>query len=159
MSTAENKAIVLKFYQAFDNRNIEQALDLLAPNFIAHLAGIPESLNNEDFKQFGMRFYSTFTDSQHQFDEVIVAGNKVVTCGTFTARHTGEFQNLPPTDKQIKISMCIIDIVENGKIIEHWGQGDAQGLMQQLGILFFPSPKLIFYILKNICLKFLRDFR
>jgi hypothetical protein len=25
MSTEENKAIVLKFYQAFDNRNIEQA--------------------------------------------------------------------------------------------------------------------------------------
>jgi predicted ester cyclase len=159
MLTEENKAIVLKFYQAFDNRNIEQALDLLAPNFIAHMAGIPESLNNEDFKQFGMMFYSAFTDSQHQFDEVIVAGNKVVTCGTFIAKHTGEFQNLPPTGKQIKISIMHIDIVKNGKIIEHWGQGDAQGLMQQLGILFFPSPKLIFHIVKNICLKFLTAFK
>jgi predicted ester cyclase len=29
-----------------------------------------------------------------------------------------------------------IDRVENGQIAEHWGQGDALGLMQQLGIVF-----------------------
>lgn len=40
MSTEKNKAIVLQFYQAFDDRNIEQALDALAPNFIAHMAGL-----------------------------------------------------------------------------------------------------------------------
>ncbi|MGL5796424.1 MAG: ester cyclase [Waterburya sp.] len=153
MSIKASKAIVLEFYQAFDNRDIEQALSLIAPNFVAHMAGIPKPLNGEAFKQFGMRFYSAFTDSQHQFDEVIVEGDKVVTCGTFTARHSSEFQGLPPTGKQIKIAIMHIDRVENGKIIEHWGQGDAQGLMQQLGIMFFPSPKLILYILKNILLK------
>ena len=31
-----------------------------------------------------------------------------------------------------------IDKVENGKIVEHWGQGDARGLMKQLGIIFLP---------------------
>lgn len=158
MSNEENKAIVLKFYQAFDHRNIEQALDFLAPNFIAHMAGIPEPLDSDSFRQFGMEFYSAFTDGQHQFDEVIVEGNKVVTCGTFTAKHLGEFQDIPPTGKQIKISIMHIDRVENGKIVEHWGQGDAQGLMQQLGIMFLPSPKLIPYILKNILFKVLKGY-
>jgi predicted ester cyclase len=153
MLIVDSKAIVLKFYQAFDNRNIEQALNFLAPNFVAHMAGIPEPLDSEGFKQFGMAFYSAFTNGQHQFDEVIVEGNKVVTCGTFTARHLGEFQGIPPTGKQIKISIMHIDRVEDSKIVEHWGQGDAQGLMQQLGIMFFPSPKLIPSILKNILFK------
>jgi predicted ester cyclase len=139
--------------QAFDNRNIEQALNFLSPNFVAYMAGIPEPLDSKSFKHFGMAFYSAFTDGQHQFDEVIVEGNKVVTCGTFTARHLGEFQGIPPTGKQIKISIMHIDRVENSKIVEHWGQGDAQGLMQQLGIMFFPSPKLIPSILKNILFK------
>ena len=153
MSIEESRDTVLKFYQAFDNRNIEQAFNLLAPNFVAHMAGIPESLDSNGFRKFGMEFYSAFADGQHQFDEIIVEGNKVVTCGTFTARHLGEFQGLPPTGKQIEISIMHIDRVEDGLIVEHWGQGDAQGLMQQLGIMFLPSPKLVPYILKNILSK------
>ncbi len=149
MSTEDPQTIVLEFYKSFDDRNIEQAFTFLAPNFTAYMAGIPEPMNDEAFKQFGMEFYSAFAEGQHKFDEIIVADNKVVTCGTFTATHLGEFQGLPPTGKQIKISIMHIDRVENGKIIEHWGQGDAQGLMQQLGIMFLPSPKLIPHIAKN----------
>jgi hypothetical protein len=48
--------IIPQFTNA-DNRNIDQALALLAPNFTAHLAGIPEPLEQESFKQFGMTFY------------------------------------------------------------------------------------------------------
>ncbi len=156
MSIKESKTFVLEFYQAFDNRNIEQALELLAPNFVAHMAGLPKPLDAEGFRDFGMKFYSAFTNSKHQFEQVIVEENKVVTCGTFTAKHLGEFQGIPPTNKQIEISIMHIDRVENGKIVEHWGQGDAQGLMQQLGIMFLLSPKLVPSILKNILSKLLK---
>ncbi len=154
MLTEQNKAIVLQFYKAFDDRKIEQALDLLAPNFIAHLAGVPQPLDGEGFKQFGMSFYSAFSQGQHKFDEIIVAGDRVVTCGTFTATHLGEFQGLPPTGKQISLSIMHIDRIEDGKIVEHWGQGDALGLMQQLGIVFLPGPKLFPHILRGIISKF-----
>lgn len=63
--------------------------------------------------------------------------------------HTGDFQGLPPTLKQIQIAIMHIDRVEDSKIVEHWGQGDTQGLMRQLSIMFLPSPKLILPILKN----------
>lgn len=153
MLTEQNKALVLEFYKAFDERKMEQALDLLAPNFVAHLAGVPEPLDGEGFKQFGMSFYLAFGQGQHIFDEVVVADDKVVTCGTFTAMHLGEFQGLPPTGKQIRLSIMHIDRVEDGKIAEHWGQGDALGLMQQLGIVFLPGPKLLPYILKGVSSK------
>jgi predicted ester cyclase len=153
MLTEQNKALVLQFYKSFDDRKMEQALDLLAPNFVAHLAGLPEPLDGEGFKQFGMSFYLAFSQGKHIFDEVIVSDDRVVTCGTFTATHLGEFQGLPPTGKQISLSIMHIDRVEDGKIVEHWGQGDALGLMQQLGIIFFPSPKLLPSILKGIASK------
>lgn len=153
MSTEKNKAIVLQFYKAFDYRNIDQALSLLAPNFVAHMAGIPEPLDRDEFKQFGMAFYLAFTNGQHTFDEVIVEGDKVVTCGTFIATHLGDFQGLPPTGKQIKLLIMHIDRVEDGKIVEHWGQGDALGLMQQLGIVFLPGPVLLTHILKSLLSK------
>jgi steroid delta-isomerase-like uncharacterized protein len=153
MSTEENKAIVLQFYKAFDNRNIDQALALLAPNFVAHIAGVSEPLNSDRFKKFGMAFYLAFTNGQHTFDEIIIEGDKVVTCGTFAATHLGEFQNLPPTGKQIKLSIMHIDRIDDGKIIEHWGQGDALGLMQQLGVVFLPGPALLPRILKSLLSK------
>jgi len=153
MLTEQNKALVLQFYKAFDDRHIEQALDLLAPDFVAHLAGMPEPLDGEAFKQFGLSFYLAFSQGQHRFDEVIVADDKVVTCGTFTATHLGEFQGLPPTGKQINLSIMHIDRVNDGKIVEHWGQGDALGLMQQLGIVLLPGPKLLPYILKGMASK------
>ncbi len=81
MLSQQNKAIVLQFYKAFDNRNIDQALALLASNFVAHMAGVPEPLDGEGFKQFGMAFYLAFLNGQHTFDQVIVEGDKVVTCG------------------------------------------------------------------------------
>lgn len=153
MLIEQNKALVLQFYKAFDERKMDQALEFLAPNFVAHLAGVPEPLDEEGFKQFGMSFYLAFSQGQHIFDEVVVTDNKVVTCGTFTARHLGEFQGLPPTGKQIRLSIMHIDRVENGKIVEHWGQGDALGLMQQLGIIFLPSPKLLPHLLKSFAFK------
>jgi predicted ester cyclase len=153
MLTEQNKAIVLQFYKAFDDRQMDQALELLAQNFVAHLAGIPEPLDGEGFKQFGMSFYLAFSQGQHVFDEVIVSGDRVVTCGTFTATHLGEFQGLPPTGKQISLSIMHIDRIENEKIVEHWGQGDALGLMQQLGIVFLTGPKLLPFILKGVASK------
>lgn len=151
--TEQNKDIVLQFYGAFDSRNISQALALLAPNFVAHMAGIPAPLDSEGFKQFGMAFYLAFTNGQHTFDQVLVEGDTVVTCGTFTATHLGEFQGLPSTGKQMKLSIMHIDRVENGKIVEHWGQGDALGLMQQLGIVFLPGFTLFPHIIKSLLSK------
>jgi steroid delta-isomerase-like uncharacterized protein len=156
MLPEQNKALVLQFYKAFDDRKMDQALDLLASDFVAHQAGVPEPLNGEGFKQFGMSFYLAFSQGQHNFDEVIVSDDRVVTCGTFTATHLGEFQGLPPTGKQISLSIMHIDRVEDGKILEHWGQGDALGLMQQLGIVFVPGPKLFPHILRGIASKLFR---
>jgi predicted ester cyclase len=157
MLIEQNEALVLQFYKAFDDRQMARALELLASNFIAHMAGIPEALDGEGFKQFGMAFYLAFSQGQHNFDEVIVSGDRVVTCGTFTATHLGEFQGLPPTGKQISLSIMHIDRVENGKIVEHWGQGDALGLMQQLGVIFLPGPKLLPHILKGVASKLFKN--
>ena len=129
MIMEQNKEIILQFYKAFDDRKMEQAVELLAPNFVARLAGMPEPLDGEGFKQFGMSFYLAFSQGQHVFDEIIVSGNKVVTCGTFTAKHLGTFQGLPPTGKQISLSIMHIDRVEDGKIVEHWGQGDRKSVV------------------------------
>lgn len=149
MQTTEPQDLVLQFYKAFDDRELDRAIDLLAPDCVAHLAGLPAPLDRDEFKQFGLSFYTAFSQGQHVFEEVLCAGDRVVTCGMFTATHSGEFQGLPPTGKPISLAVMHIDRVREGKIVEHWGQGDALGLMQQLGVVFVPGPKLLPHLLRR----------
>ena len=152
----QNKAVILQFYKAFDDRNLDHAVELLAPDFVGHLAGMSEPLDASGFKQFGQSFYSAFTNGQHCFDQVIATEDYVVTCGTYTATHLGSFQGLPPTGKAIRLDIMHIDRLEAAQIVEPWGQGDALGLMQQLGILFMPGPALVPALLKQITSRFFR---
>lgn len=156
MAATSNKNRVLEFYAAFDNHNLDQALGMLASNFVAHMAGMPEPLDTEAFKTFGRTFYAAFTHSHHQFEQVIATEEQVITCGTFHATHLGEFQGLPPTGKQVKLDVMHIDRLDQGEIIEHWGQGDALGLMQQLGIICLPGPQLVPALLKHLASKVLK---
>jgi predicted ester cyclase len=127
LTTESNRDLVLRFYQAFDDRTIDRALDLLAPNFVAHQAGMPEPLDGEGFKQFGLSFYTAFSQGQHRFDEIVVAGDRVVTCGTFTAVHLGPFQGLPPTGRQISLAVCTLTewrtarLLNTGAMAMPWG--------------------------------------
>jgi predicted ester cyclase len=149
MTQTQNREIVLQFYKAFDERQLDLAISLLGSSFVAHLAGRAAPLDAQEFAQFGRSFYLAFEAGRHIFDEVIVADDRIITSGTLIATHRGEFQGLPPTGKQISLAIMHIDRLQDGKIVEHWGQGDALGLMQQLGIMFLPSPKLVLQILKT----------
>lgn len=149
---AANTSLVLGFYRAFDERNIDQAIAVLAANFRAHMAGILETLGLPEFQTFGLSFYNAFTQGKHIFTEVVTTEDRVITSGTFCALHSGPFQGLPATHQRVSIEVMHIDRLENGKIAEHWGQGHALGLLQQLGLIVLPGPKFVSQVMKHkIC--------
>jgi predicted ester cyclase len=113
------------------------------------MVGMPNALNRDTFIAFGLEFRSAFPNGCHQFDRVIVEGDKVVTQGLFTGTHLGNFQGLPATGKSVKIAVIHIDRVLDGKVVEHWGQGDQTGMMQQLGIVFIPGINLFYSALRQ----------
>ena len=57
---------------------------------------------------------------------------------TFRGTQTGEFMGMPPTGKSISVGVIDIFRIAGGKIVEHWGQMDSMGMMQQLGAM--PAP-------------------
>ncbi|OUL35737.1 ester cyclase [Nostoc sp. T09] len=144
MSAQQNKSIVLQMYNSFDQGNLDKVQEFLAPNFVAHIPGASELLNREAFMQSVlMTFRSAFPDGMHRFEDVIAEDDKVVTRGTFSGTHRGELQGIPPTGKQITIPFFHIDRIVDSKLVEHWGQSDLLGLMQQVGIIPIPGPGLI----------------
>lgn len=47
--------------------------------------------------------------------------------------HQGELMGIPPTGKQVSVSMIIVYRITDSKIAEHWVVADQLGLMRQLG--------------------------
>jgi predicted ester cyclase len=135
MSTEANKSLVRRFYAELDTQQRDTALELLAPDYVAHVPGAPGPLDRHTFQGFGAMFYAAFPDGRHVFDEVLAEGDTVVTRGVFSGTHRGELQGIPPTGKQVSMATTMIDHVRDGKIVEHWGQADFLGLMQQLGAI------------------------
>jgi len=139
----QNKALVLSFYRAFDNRRLRDGLLLLSPALIAHIAGKAQPLTQAEFASMGTEVYNAFPDGRHVFSQAIAHQDMVTTCGYFTGTHLDTFQGIPATGKTVRFSVMHIDRVRHSKIVEHWGQGDSLSLVQQLGVKLVPGPGLM----------------
>jgi predicted ester cyclase len=140
---AQNKALVLQFYKAFDQRRLQESLSLLSPDLVAHMAGRDAPLTQTEFAQISAEVYDAFPDGRHQFTQVIAHRDTVTTCGFFTGTHLGPFQGLPGTGKSVCFALMHIDRLSHSKIVEHWGQGDRLSLAQQIGVKLVPGPDLL----------------
>jgi predicted ester cyclase len=139
----QNRALVLQFYKSFDNRCLPEGLALLSGDFIAHMAGQASPLSRAAFTALGHEIYNAFPDGRHRFEQVIAHRDMVTTSGFFTGTHLDSFQGIPATGKSVRFAIMHIDRVHHGHIVEHWGQGDSLGLVQQLGVKLVPGPSLL----------------
>ncbi len=140
----QNRALVLQFYKSFDRRCLPEGLRLLSPQLVAHMAGIDRPMSKAEFSAMGTDVYNAFPDGRHTFTQVVAHRNMVTTCGFFTGTHLDTFQGIPATGKTVRFAVMHIDRVSHSQIVEHWGQGDSLGLVQQLGVRLVPGPRVLF---------------
>ncbi len=141
MSAEQNKAIVRRFLEAVDTGDIAILDEFVAPNYNDHnpppYPGLAPGL--EGAKQAFALSLAAFSDFHHTIHDQIAAGDKVVTRITAYGTHTGELIGIPPTGKQVTMTGIAIHRIANGKLVEHWAQIDAFGLLQQLGAIPVPD--------------------
>jgi steroid delta-isomerase-like uncharacterized protein len=134
----QNKAFDRRIFEAVSNKNLDALNELLADDMVDHELppGLPPG--RDGTKAFLGMFTSAFPDIEVTIEDQIAEGDKVVTRWTATGTHTGELMGIPATGKQVKMAGIDITRFSNGKNVEHWGQFDQMGLMQQLGVI--PTP-------------------
>ncbi len=139
MSLEQNKAIMRRFVVASSDDNYRSNLEpLLAHDFVLHQADGTQN-NQEVFLQHLNYFLTAFRDSYFNVEEQVAEGEMVVTRGVWGGIHSGDFQGLPPTGKQVAINAVLIDRIVDGKIVEHRSLFDMLSMMQQLGVV--PPPQ------------------
>lgn len=139
MTMEENKALLRQFYDEVINRgNLGMIEKATAANIVDHslAPGLPPGV--EGVKQWFGMMRKAFPDARVTVNDILGEGDKVVTRVTLRGTHKGEFLGVPATGKPVSIEGIDISRFSGGKLVEHWGQFDALGLMQQLGAV--PPP-------------------
>jgi predicted ester cyclase len=136
LSAKENKALIRRYFEVMDRPNATADMldEFINPNIIMHDVppGFPTDMNGLK-KQFVM--FQTSTPGYHTVDVLIAEGDMVAGKVTGYGTHEGDLLGIPRTGKKIQMSGIVIWRIKNGKIVEHWGQNDTLGLLQQLGVL------------------------
>ena len=150
MSAEENKAVIRRWIEAFNERDLQGEADVLAPGFVAHVPDAPAPLDLEGleaWREFTAPFVEAFPDLRLTIQDIAAEGNTVAARVAFRGTHRGEFQGLPPTGKEVAFSSIEIDRVVDGKVEEHWVEINLLGLVQQLGVATIPGPQQLGRIL------------
>jgi predicted ester cyclase len=133
----QNMAMVRAYIDAA-NRGDESYLDdYFGPGYVYHGPG--GELDAEGFKAFHHAFLAGFPGVTLSADDIVASGEEVATRWTAHGVHSGEFQGIAPTGKEVTLTGIIISRFENGRVVEEWEEADILGLMRQLGVI--PTPE------------------
>lgn len=144
-SVEHNKAVSRRWIEAFNERDDAGEADVRGPGYIAHAPASlePAPLDSEAWTRFLAGFVEAFPDLQLSVEDAVGEGDLVAQRVHFRGTHTGEFQGLPPTQRKVSFSGLELNRFVDGRVKEHWFQMDALGLLQQLGLVVVPGPRLL----------------
>lgn len=138
----QNKMLIRRAVEEVWNRGNYAVLDeIVARDFVIHAATPGDEIHGpEGAERFLVMLRAAFPDIHFTIDDQFADGDRVATRWTARATHTGEFQGIPPTGKQISLTAIDIDRIADGKVVECWTNSDDLGLLQQLGVVPTPGP-------------------
>ena len=98
----ENKALVLRFFEARVKTDLDALDKMLAPDFVSHTKLLPsQQPDREGYKWSVAEFSAAFSDVRFNIEEQVVEGDKVVTRYTVHATHDRkELLGVAPTGRK-----------------------------------------------------------
>ena len=139
MSSEQNKQIVRQAYQVVTeglrSRELDRLDEFVARDVEDHNPDPGQEQGLEGLKRWFLQIGDAFPDLRVDVQDLLAEGEKVAARVIFRGTHSGDFQGMPATGKQIDLEVIEILRIENGKIRERWGQSDKLGMMQQLGAI------------------------
>ena len=125
-----NRDVVTRFYEdGINARNGEVVADLLAPDF---------ALNGQRMGPDGQRrhletLYTAFPDVRVTLQDMVFAGDTVVSRMTWTGIHRGAFMGIPAGGRRVSWTAISIIHLSAGTIVQAWVNEDTLGLLRQIG--------------------------
>lgn len=135
MAAQQNLNLVRRLFdEVYNKENLALCDELFANNI--KLFDTAANHHNEGLKavkEQEAKYVKAFPQKKLKIDDIFEAGDKVVVRWTCQATHRGNLEDIPATNKPIKISGISIYQCANGKINAIYQNWDRLGLFEQIG--------------------------
>ena len=138
-SAEQNKALVRQVLKLIDERNLDEAFELYALDYIYHGPGGQELRGRDGIRGLWEVFLVGLPDLHSTIEDMVSEGDKLVLRWRIEGTHTGEFLGVAPTNAEINLGITEIFRIANGQLAEAWDQYDRLDLMQQIGAIPMPE--------------------
>jgi predicted ester cyclase len=132
----ENKTIIRRFIEAYNNRELDVFDELVDPDYFDHLF---QQRGRDKFKELFTMAFEGFPDWHEAIEDIIAEGDKVWVRIKATGTHTNEWNlfgvSVPPTGNKIAMNMVFIWRLSNGKLVEGWEVDDNLEILKQIGVV------------------------
>ncbi len=142
-STSEQAKEVIRRWneEGWSGGKYDLAHEIISPNMVVHGAGGQTVGMGPDGLIDLIRTWRTaFPDGRMEIDDLIVEGDLVAIRNTWHGTHEAEFYGVPASGKEVAVTSVGLDRVQDGIVVEGWGELDMVGMMQQMGALPTAGP-------------------
>ena len=131
----ENKAVVLRVYDALSKGDLTALAATLADDVVEHeeLPGLTP--DKDGVIAFFKGCMAAFEGFRIDVEDVMAEGDKVTVRGFAKGKHVGEFMGVPASGNDLSVGLADYFRVEGGKVKEHWGVMDTGAMMMQMGAM------------------------
>jgi predicted ester cyclase len=131
-------------YLAFRNEgNLTSANEVIHPDCSINYPNVPGYIKGLDaFKEYNRVTRIAFPDFKMSVYDFFVEGNRIVSLWSLSATNSGPLASpigeLPPTNREIRVTGMAVSRVEDGKIVEDVAYFDTADMLKQLGFQMVP---------------------
>ena len=136
-TTEQNKAVIRRFFDAWNSRQPDAFDDLIAPNVVRHCEATPgvEARSLDQVKEFLRQDTAVFPDSVQTIKLLVAEGNLVAAWTTYEGTQRGPMGPFPPSGRRAQFDFGAVFRIEGGKIAERWVTWDNMTILRALGHL------------------------
>jgi predicted ester cyclase len=141
-SPEEAKEVVRRWNdEGWSGGKYDLAHEIISPNMTVHGAGGQQiGMGPEALIDLIRTWRTAFPDGYMEIDELIVEGDLVGIRNTWRGTQEAEFYGIPPSGNRVTVTSVGLDRVQDGKVVEGWGELDMVGMMQALGAMPTAGP-------------------
>lgn len=132
-ATDATRALVVKYYDACNRRDMPAIFACLHPDCIHHS-------RLSEYPKGGVAFafeatFNAFPDMHWTIEELIVEGDRAAALVSIEGTHRGDYLGAAGTGKRVRVYSVDIARVKDDQFIEHRGVLDELHLLAQVGVV------------------------
>jgi steroid delta-isomerase-like uncharacterized protein len=133
--SSDLKQIAMRFYQAFNNRNLEDLDRILQSSWLVHPEIPGEGSDLHKYKPIAAALLEAFPDVHFTVEGMIEENDTVAVRAVMTGTQQGTWLGVNPSSQRIQILAHDFHRIEEGQIVESWHLEDWLLGLQQMNAI------------------------